>query len=103
MSEPLGGTSRSCTLYWFRVNFVLLCQGSSVVEQRIENPCVGSSILPPGTILRPEGFCMARPCFAKIASRKCTKTRIKEGDTLNQALAGFLIHGVLFLLFFSYL
>ncbi len=28
-----------------------MCQGSSVVEQRTENPCVGSSILPPGTTL----------------------------------------------------
>jgi hypothetical protein len=26
-----------------------VCPGSSVVEQRIENPRVGSSILPPGT------------------------------------------------------
>ena len=32
-----------------KVHHFILCRGSSVVEQRTENPCVGSSILPLGT------------------------------------------------------
>ena len=40
----------------------VICQGSSVVEQRPEKPCVGSSILPLGkSLVSAAGFCLLAP------------------------------------------
>lgn len=43
---------------------IILGQGSSVVEQRPEKPCVGSSILPLGTTLKNK---KSRICYGRVA------------------------------------